>query len=232
MQKEHMFPKVYESEDIHLNGVSKSLFMKTMNREERLINIIKTWQYCCFACFFVMCLSIGYNYWQAHQTKLIPYVVEVDAAGAAKAVGQMPTQAYSPKESEVNYFLNKVIYSMRSIPADKVLLKQNIATAYLFLDENAQKIATETLRASQSEKIKNSEVVSIQFVNTTRIAGTTNSYHVRWIERTFEQGGSLKTQENMFANMTIKTDIPKNLDVLQANPLGIIITDISWSKEN
>lgn len=51
-----------------------------------------------------------------------------------------------------------------------------------------------------------------------------------WSERHY-QDGSLATTERWTPILTIVTQVPRDADRLRANPLGIYVNAINWSKE-
>ena len=57
-----------------------------------------------------------------------------------------------------------------------------------------------------------------------------DSFRVAWIERRY-QDGSLASTERWSAILTIVVQTPRDPENLRANPLGIYVNAINWSKE-
>lgn len=231
--KKDGLPKNYKPDKnpIMPGGVDYDTFIHAMQREHNLVQIAKHWRNFAFFSMLIMSISIGFNYWQSTQAKLIPYLIEVDNTGHAKAVGLMSTEKYVPKEAEIEYFIFQFISKFRTIPTDKVVMKKNGREAFHFLEDTAKNKANK-YKNELNEKLINMETVSVELVSINKVAGTNNSYHVRWVENIYAQTGELKFSNKMFGNFIIDLKVPKDKDVLKVNPLGIYISDLSWSKES
>ena len=62
------------------------------------------------------------------------------------------------------------------------------------------------------------------------IRASADSFRVAWIERRYEDG-KLSATERWTAILTIVVQPPRDAERLKANPLGIYIHAISWSRE-
>ena len=62
------------------------------------------------------------------------------------------------------------------------------------------------------------------------IRASPDSFQVAWTERRYENG-QLADTTRWRAILTIVVQIPRNADRLRANPLGIYVNAISWSRE-
>ncbi|MGL5621192.1 type IV secretion system protein, partial [Cetobacterium sp.] len=70
------------------------------------------------------------------------------------------------------------------------------------------------------------------FINSfTKISGTKNSYQVRWEEKIYDKNGKVVSKENLIGIFTLDKKQPKTLEEIDNNPLGIMVTDFSISKE-
>lgn len=62
------------------------------------------------------------------------------------------------------------------------------------------------------------------------IRASRDSFRVAWTERRYEDG-KLSATERWTAILTIVVQPPRDADRLKANPLGIYINAINWSRE-
>jgi len=62
------------------------------------------------------------------------------------------------------------------------------------------------------------------------IRASPDSFRVAWVERRYENGQLAETTR-WTAILTIVVQIPRNADRLRANPLGIYVNAINWSRE-
>ena len=57
------------------------------------------------------------------------------------------------------------------------------------------------------------------------------TYQIRWTEDVFSKEGSPKQSYRMTGLVTIDFTQPTNEKEIMSNPLGLYISDFSWSKE-
>ena len=106
----------------------------------------RNWRLMAFGC---LALSIGLGsglLWQSLQSRVTPYVVEVDKFGEARAVAPA-IQDYQPADAQIAWHLARFITHVRGVSTDPVLVRQNWLAAYdfatdraaLFLNDHAKK---------------------------------------------------------------------------------------------
>src|SRR5262245_27439357 len=123
--------------------------------------------------------------WQSSQSRVTPYVVEVDRLGEARSIAPA-IQGYQPTDGQVAWHLGRFVANVRSISLDPVLMRQNWLSAYdfasgrgeIFLDEYARKEAPFTRVGT--------ETVSVQVTSVVRASA--HSFQVKWAESRFERG--------------------------------------------
>ncbi|MBL4854617.1 MAG: hypothetical protein JKY25_10310 [Robiginitomaculum sp.] len=74
--------------------------------------------------------------WQGAQSRIIPYIVEVDEAGSVRAVGPV-SDKFRPSDAQITNQLARFITNVRSISIDPVVLRQNWMQAYAFATDQA-----------------------------------------------------------------------------------------------
>lgn len=183
-------------------------------------------------CIIILVLTGGLVI-QSLKSSVKPYVIEVDSTtGLVKNVGLVQEQAYSPSEAEIKYFLGQFIKNVREIPLDAVIYKQNINTAYAFMTRDAANKMNNLLSHDENLIQDIGKKTVITKINTVLpIAGSNNSWQVRWSEETYILGSEKKTVSDMSAVITIVMKAPTDQATLQVNPLGIYVQDFSWDKE-
>jgi type IV secretory pathway TrbF-like protein len=173
-------------------------------------------------------LAYGLIY-QSTKSKIIPYMVRVNADGSAQANGAIPDR-YLPQQTEIKYFLSQFIQRVRTIPTDPVVFKQNWLSAYSFLRPVAAMKMTGIVNQENPASLIGNETREINLTSILPI--TNNSYQIRWKETSYVADGSQKEQANMSGIFTFEVSMPSDEKVLNVNPLGLYIKDFSWGKEN
>src|SRR3546814_1946184 len=84
----------------------------------------RKWRLMAFGCLGLTTILSGGLLWQSLQSRVVPYVVEVDRLGEARAVSPADT-AYQPTDPQIAWFLSRFIAAVRGRSLDPVLMRQN-----------------------------------------------------------------------------------------------------------
>ncbi|MFT3968343.1 MAG: conjugal transfer protein TrbF, partial [Sphingobium sp.] len=107
----------------------------------------KNWRLAAFGCLGLTGVLICSNVWQSMQSRVAPYVVEVDRLGEARSVAPA-IQNYQPTDGQIAWHLGRFISNVRSVSTDPVLVKRNWLDAYDFATERATLFLNEYARAN------------------------------------------------------------------------------------
>lgn len=165
--------------------------------------------------------------WQSMQSRVVPYVVEVDELGEARAVAAVG-EGYNPTDPQIAWHLGKFIGSVRSVSLDPVLMRQSWLSAYDFVSERGARFLNEYARSTQPFAQVGDRTVSVQVTSVVRASD--RSFQVKWIETAYERG-SLAGTSRWTAILSVQVKQPASADELRKNPLGLRIDGIDWSKE-
>lgn len=165
--------------------------------------------------------------WQSAQSRLIPYVVEVDRLGEARAVNEAVTD-YRPTDPQVAWHLARFISNVRGSSLDPVLVRRGWLEAYEFTTQRGAQFLGDYARANDPFSRIGERTVSVQVTSVVRASD--RSFQVKWTETVFERGVQAGASR-WTAILTIVTKAPANADVLRKNPLGIYVDAINWSRE-
>ena len=187
----------------------------------------KNWRLMAFGGLF---LTIGLSsalVWQSMQSRVVPYVVEVDNLGEAQAVAPADAE-YQATDPQIAWHLGRFIASVRSRSLDPVLMRENWLSAYDFATERASLFLGEYARSDNPFADVGRRTVSVQVTSVVRASDS--SFQVKWTEQLYERG-SLSGTSRWTAILTVKMQPPRSADVLRKNPLGLYIDAIDWSRE-
>ncbi len=187
----------------------------------------RSWRLVAFGCLAISSGLAAGLVWQSAQSRVAPYVVEVDRLGEARAVAPADA-AYRPTDPQIAWHLGRFIRNVRSISTDAVLVRENWLSAYDFATDRASVFLGEYARANDPFADIGNRSVAVQVTSVVR--ASENSFQVKWIEQTFERG-SLARTERWTAMLTVTVQPPANADVLRKNPLGLYVNGIDWSRE-
>ena len=187
----------------------------------------RNWRLMAFGCLI---LSGGYAsalVWQSTTGNVVPWVVEVDNLGEAHAVG--PAEAsFEPSDPQIAFHLARFIEQVRAIPADAIIVRQNWLRAYEFTTDRGALALNDYARANDPFTRVGRQQVAVEVSSVIR--ASPNSFRVAWTERHYENG-QLSATERWTAILTIVIQPPRDAERLRANPLGIYVNAINWSRE-
>lgn len=187
----------------------------------------RNWRLVAFGCLGLTGVLIGSNVWQSMQSRVAPYVVEVDRLGEARSVAPA-VQNYQPTDGQIAWHLGRFISNVRSVSTDPVLVKRNWLDAYDFATDRAAIFLNEYARSNDPFAGIGQRSVSVQVTSVVRASD--NSFQVKWTESIYERGSLAKT-ERWTAMLTVILRPPKTADALRKNPLGLFVNAIDWARE-
>ncbi|PVE22748.1 conjugal transfer protein TrbF [Microvirga sp. KLBC 81] len=187
----------------------------------------KNWRTIAFGSLF---LSAGFAtvlVWQSARGTVVPWVVQVDRLGQAQAIAQA-TADYRPTDPQVAWHLARFIEQVRSIPADAIIVRQNWLRAYEWTTDRGAAALNDYARANDPFNRVGRQQVAVDVSSVIR--ASPDSFRVAWVERRYENG-QLEATERWTAILTIVIQVPRDAERLRANPLGIYVNAINWSRE-
>ena len=187
----------------------------------------RNWRLMAFGGLTLSAALSGGLLWQSMQSRVVPYVVEVDALGEARAV--TPAEAeYRPTDPQIAWHLGRFITNVRSISLDPVLMRQNWLSAYDFVTERGALFLGEYARSAKPFAEVGTRTVSVQVTSIVRASD--RSFQVNWSEAAYERG-SLAGTSRWTAILSIVVRAPGTAEALRKNPLGLYVDAIDWSRE-
>lgn len=165
--------------------------------------------------------------WIGRSATTVPYIVEVDPKGGARAIGPA-SEVYKPSDAQVAFHLARFVDNVRSLSIDPVVVRQNWLKAYDFVTDRAAVTLNEYARDNDPFARIGRESIAVEVTNVVRASDT--SYQVRWLERNFE-GGALKDTKRLTGLFSIAITPPRTAEAVRKNPLGIYVHTFNWSQD-
>lgn len=187
----------------------------------------KNWRIMAFGSLI---LSAGFAValvYQSARGTIVPWVVQVDRLGQAQAVA--PANAdYRPTDPQIAWHLGRFIEQVRSIPADPIIVRQNWLRAYEWTTDRGASALNDYARTNDPFTKVGKQQIAVDVSSVIR--ASPDSFRVAWTERHYENG-QLSATERWTAILTVAVQPSRDTDRLKANPLGIYVNAISWSRE-
>ena len=187
----------------------------------------KNWRLMAFGSLILSAGFAAALVWQSARGTVVPWVVQVDRLGQAQSVA--PASAdYRPTDPQVAWHLARFIEQVRAIPADPIIVRQNWLRAYEWTTDRGAASLNDYARANNPFTKVGKQQIAVEVSSVLR--ASPDSFRVAWTEKHYENG-QLAGSERWTAILTIVIQTPRDAEKLRANPLGIYVNAISWSRE-
>jgi type IV secretion system protein VirB5 len=165
--------------------------------------------------------------WLATRGSVTPWVVQVDHLGEPR-VAAPAVQGARPTDPMIAWTLARFITDVRAVSTDPVVMRQAWLRAYDFTDQAGAAALSDYARRNDpfAQVGRAQVVVTVSSV----VRATPSSFRVAWTEQRYADG-QLASTERWSAILTLVIKPPRTPEGLRANPLGVFITGLSWSKE-
>ena len=187
----------------------------------------RNWRLMAFGCLVLASGLAAALAWQSTRGTVVPWIVEVDRLGEPKAVAPA-SASYQATDPQIAFHLARFIEKVRGLPADGIVLRQDWLRAYDFTTDRGAAALNDYARNNDPFAKLGRTQVAVEISSVVR--ASPESFRVAWIERHYENG-QLATTERWSAILTVVVEMPRDLDRLRANPLGIYVNAINWSRE-
>ncbi|MGI6855051.1 conjugal transfer protein TrbF [Mesorhizobium sp. 1B3] len=187
----------------------------------------RNWRFMAFGC---LVLSAGFAsalVWQSARGTVVPWVVEVDRHHEVRAVGRAAAN-YSVPDAQIARQLEDFIVWVRGLPMDPVVVRNNWFRAYDYTTDRGAAALNDYARVNDPFTRVGREQVSVAV--SSAIRASPDSFRIAWTEQRFENG-QLASTERWTAILTVVIRAPRTADAIRANPFGIYVNAISWSRE-
>jgi type IV secretion system protein TrbF len=187
----------------------------------------RNWRLMAFASLFLAGSFAAALIWQSARGSVVPWVVQVDRLGQAQAVAPAIAE-FRPTDPQIAFHLARFIEQVRAIPADAIIVRQNWLRAYEFTTDRGATALNDYARVNDPFAKVGKQQIAVEVSSVIR--ASPESFRVAWVERSYENG-QLSVTARWTAILTIVLEIPRNAERLRANPLGIYVNAINWSRE-
>jgi type IV secretion system protein VirB5 len=161
--------------------------------------------------------------------KVIPYIVAVDNLGKVVSQGTA-VQASVADDRLKRAALWSWVQDWRMVSSDAAVEKNAIERVYAQVGNGTPAAIriSDAYRDGSPLKLAQTETISVNV--RALYASSKESYEVEWTETTFDLKGEQIGTQNYKGVITISIHPPEDEGLARVNPLGIYVTNVSWSK--
>lgn len=200
-----------------------------MERYGSYIQAAQQWRMVAIGSLATAAIAVGGMVYAATQNHLIPYVVAVDRLGTAVPVGRADAATQADTRI-IRAQLARWISNTRSVYVDAAAQRAVIDEAYSMLSRggSSYNVLNEFYRSKTPFERAERETVTVEVKAVLPMGGDT--WRVEWVEETRGRNGEVQSKAEWQAAITVSVSPPKEENVILRNPLGIYITEFSWTK--
>lgn len=202
-----------------------------------ILSLNRMYQFIALVSLLITVVAVGGLVYLAGQSKFIPYVVEVDQLGQTAAV-RSAEQASPTDPRVIKSAVAAFIANSRLVTPDISLQRKAILDLYANME--AGQASTHKMNEFLNGDSKKTpfaravnETVTVEVLSV--LAQSPNTWQVTWLENTRTREGSPISLGVRWTALVTIYQIPPNKDTTEEdifrNPLGIYISDFSWTKQ-
>jgi type IV secretion system protein VirB5 len=194
-----------------------------------LISRAKNWRAAAFL-FGVICLaSVAGMVVIAKQARVVPYVVAVDSVGRVASVG-MAEQASVGDDRMKRAAIYQWTSDWRLVTIDGIAQRKAIDRVYAMIGSGtpAQLVISDFYSKDPPQTRSQTQTVDVDVKAV--FATSDRTYEVEWTEVTRNLAGQIQSEERWKGSLTIVVNPPTEERLIRINPLGVYVTNASWSK--
>ncbi len=190
----------------------------------------RVWRIVAILSLALAMIGFGYALFLSRQSRIIPYIVEVDRLGSPLAVG-IPEQIEYADQRVVRATLASFVASFRSITRMRLSRKTYIDRTYALLREPDP--ATEKIngwfRANSPFEAAKRVTVAVEVSNVVKLSERT--FQIDWTEFERDRRGRETGSRRYRGIATVTLTEPQDEAVIRLNPIGLYIRDFDWTAQ-
>jgi type IV secretion system protein VirB5 len=195
-----------------------------------LISRAQNWRRAAFLSGLVALVATGGVVRLSMETRVIPYVVAIDALGRPLAAAPAQEASAADEGRLRRAALFAWLENLRLVTVDAVAQRKAIDRVYAYVanGSQAQAAISEYYRAGPPHKRAATETVGVDIKSV--LPTSEKTYEVDWIETTRDLYGKVKSQDRWKGSFTIAVNPPNDERLVRVNPLGVYVTNAHWTK--
>lgn len=198
-------------------------------RYGNLISRAKNWRAAAFLFGMIALVAVGGMVVIAKQAKVVPYIVAVDNLGRIASAG-MAEQGSLADDRLKRAVLYQWVSDWRLVTVDGIAQRKAIDRVYAMIGSGtpAQLIISEFYGKDPPQARVQTQTVDVDVKAV--FATSEKTYQVEWTETSRSLTGEIRTEERWKGAITIAVNPPSDERLIRMNPLGVYVTNASWSK--
>ena len=188
------------------------------------------WRLIAVAALGVAAVAVAGNVWQSSQSRVQPFIVEVDKLGDALAIQRADVASPVPL-GVVRAQIARYIQDVRTVSIDVQAERDFINEAYAMVDKNSAALTflNHYFSANDPFKRASTETVSAHVESVLPLPGS-NTWRVEWREDTVARDGRPEFSKHWEATITVSINPPTTDAAILVNPTGLFVEASPWGE--
>jgi len=187
----------------------------------------KNWRLAAIFSLTIACILAAGTIWLAGQSKLVPYVVEVDKLGASAPIGPA-ARAATPDQAIVRAQLASFISDARTVSSDGTAQRTTLTRVYSLIGTTVKPYLDDWYNAHSPFVIGSTSTVAVNIDAV--LPQSTMTYQVQWTEIQRDRSGAHSATTHWEAEVGVGFHPPADEATMLRNPMGIYVTQLSWTQ--
>lgn len=194
-----------------------------------LISRAKHWRVAAFLSTGVALAAVGGLIAVSLRSRVVPFIVAVDNLDRVVASGAAEQTSVADDRLK-RAALNSWISDLRTVTSDFVAQRRMIDRVYAMVGAGTpgQVQISDYYRVDPPNQRAQTQTVEVEIHSIFSTTDTT--YIVEWTERTRALAGQVLKEERWKGAFALAINPPKDEQLIRVNPLGLYVTNVSWSK--
>jgi type IV secretion system protein VirB5 len=194
-----------------------------------LITRARNWRFMAVLCALSSLVATAGVVYMAGRSRLVPFVVAIDSLGRSIASGSAE-QATAADDRLRRATILSWVEDLRTVSTDALAQRKAIDSVYAHIagGSQAQTFVSEFYRGNPPQKRAQNETVSVE-INSV-LPSSDRTLEVEWMETTRDLFGAVKTQQRWKGAFTLAVTPPTEERAARINPLGLYVTNASWTR--
>ena len=164
--------------------------------------------------------------WLSTQSRVTPFVVEVDRSGQAVAFGPAE-KLRKTDERMLRYELGMYVRDIRTVLVDAVAQNELLTRAYAHTRGSSVAFLNDHFTRFNPFETANRRRVDVEVRSILQLSE--NTWQIQWLETARSLEGRTDEPQVWQAVVSVEEDPPETTEAILTNPLGLYITEIHWT---
>ncbi len=189
----------------------------------------RNWQILALLCTLIALIATSGVIWLSVRSHIVPFVVVTDNLGRPVASG-LADQASSADEQLKRATVIEWLENLRLVTTDGIAQRRAIDRVYAHIANGspAQTLISDFYRNNQPFTKAQVGTVSVDVLSVLQTSEET--FEIEWLETVRDQNGAIKERDRWKGAFTIALNPPKDERLARINPLGVYVTQTTWSR--